>query len=79
MKRSTIRIYGRVQGVSFRLFLREHMARLGLVGDATNVSDGSVEVTVEGEEEAMQQLVDACRKGPTLARVDRVEEARDLN
>ncbi|MFC7539488.1 acylphosphatase [Siccirubricoccus deserti] len=59
--------------------LRE-ASRLGLSGWVRNRADGSVEALVAGPEPAVQALLTACRRGPVLARVDRIEEsfAEDL-
>jgi acylphosphatase len=69
----TIRVYGRVQGVAFRVSARREAARLGLVGFARNQSDGSVAIEVEGDEAALAAFVAWCRVGPPAARVERVE------
>jgi acylphosphatase len=68
-----IKVKGFVQGVGFRRFVFENAKRLGLRGYAKNLSDGSVEVLVTGDEEKIKQLYEACKIGPFLARV---EEAR---
>jgi acylphosphatase len=68
-----IRVYGRVQGVSFRVSARAEARRLGLTGFARNESGGSVAIEVEGEEEALDRFVAWCRAGPPAAEVERVE------
>lgn len=72
-KRITISVYGQVQGVFFRVEAKEKAAGLGLTGWAANESDGSVKVVAEGEESALNQLVEWCKKGPGGAQVDKVE------
>ncbi len=63
-------VRGRVQGVLFRYFAREHAQRLGLVGWVRNLSDGmSVEVIAEGPHAALQELVAHLRRGPPGAYV----------
>jgi acylphosphatase len=42
-----------------------------------NRRDGSVEILAEGEREALEALLDWCRKGPPTARVDRIEHSWD--
>jgi len=74
LRRLRLRIHGIVQGVGFRWFVRSNARSLGLVGYVRNVPDGSVEVVAEGEEEALRKLADLCRRGPMLARVERVQE-----
>jgi acylphosphatase len=69
-----LRIEGRVHGVGYRDWLCREATRLGLHGWVRNRPDGSVEALVEGEEGAVRALLTACRRGPALARVDRIEE-----
>lgn len=81
--RVRVSVRGRVQGVWFRGSTRDHAQRLGLVGWARNLHDGSVEVVAQGDPEAVEQLVAWCRHGPPGARVtgitvDREAPADDL-
>jgi acylphosphatase len=48
--------------------------RLGLGGFARNLRDGTVEVVSQGTDEALDQLEQALRRGPTGARVDALEQ-----
>jgi len=73
IKHCTYRIYGRVQGVFFRQSSQKEAQKLGLIGYAHNEPDGSVLIEAEGSAEALKALESWCRKGPTNARVDRVE------
>lgn len=70
----TLKIYGSVQGVAFRWGVEELAKKLGLVGYVKNLSDGTVEIIAEGEEEALKKLLEYCRIGPRWARVERVGE-----
>lgn len=67
------RISGRVQGVGFRYFTQEAAVREGLHGWVQNLPDRRVEITVEGEAEAIERFERRIRQGPPGARVDRVE------
>ncbi|MEM1983208.1 MAG: acylphosphatase [Sulfolobales archaeon] len=65
LKRAVIRLYGIVQGVGMRYFIWREAKRLGLNGYVRNLSDGSVEIVAEGDEELIQTLVSLARKeGP---------------
>ena len=68
-----IKVSGRVQGIGFRWCAYEQFVDLGLTGKAENSRDGSVEITVTGEEAALAKLVEWCHVGPKGARVNRVE------
>lgn len=54
---------GRVQGVGFRMFVRENANKLGLSGWVKNMPDGTVDFDVQGEPEPVEQLLDIIRKG----------------
>lgn len=73
MKQVRLKVKGRVQGVFFRAETREQARALELKGYAQNNRDGSVTVVAAGEESKVLQLVEWCRKGPDLARVETVE------
>ncbi len=74
MRGRLLRIEGRVQGVGYRDWLVREADRHGLQGWVRNRPDGSVQALVAGEEGAVQALLTACRRGPMMARVDRIEE-----
>jgi len=59
--------------VGFRWCAYEQFVELGLKGKAENGKDGSVEVTVTGEESVLSKLVEWCHVGPKGAAVNRVE------
>ena len=66
-------ISGRVQGVGFRDWLTDAALALGLTGWVRNRRDGAVEALIVGEESAVGQMIEACRRGPLLARVDSID------
>lgn len=74
MPRIHLRVHGLVQGVGFRAFVIREARALGLVGSARNLADGSVEIVAEGGRAELERLAAAVRRGPTLARIERVEE-----
>jgi len=65
-------VKGQVQGVGFRWWTRARALELGLVGSATNLADGRVEVVAEGSEQACRALLALLPGGP--GRVDFVSE-----
>lgn len=67
-----IAVYGKVQGVFFRVSTKEQADKLGLKGWVRNEPDGSVLIEVCGESEIVEQLIEWCNNGPMLARVDEV-------
>ncbi len=67
------KVYGRVQGVGYRYFVKEKAQNLDLFGYVKNLEDGSVEVLAQGREENLQKLIEELKKGPFLARVDKLD------
>lgn len=70
-------IKGRVQGVWFRAWTQGQANRLGVVGWVRNRTDGSVEAVFSGSKENVDAMVERCRKGPPLARVDSIDLTPD--
>jgi acylphosphatase len=62
--RLTAFVRGQVQGVGFRWWVRGLAVELGLVGHAANLSDGRVEVVVEGPRRACACLLTALGEQP---------------
>jgi len=73
MSRIYARVKGIVQGVGFRYFVIRNAERLNLKGYVRNRPDGDVEVEAEGDDAALQSLIDELHRGPHLARVDDVQ------
>lgn len=65
-------VHGHVQGVGFRWWTRSRALELGLVGSATNTSDGRVHVVAEGDRPSLESLLARLRSGDTPGRVDTV-------
>jgi acylphosphatase len=71
--RVSVTVYGRVQGVGFRWFVRDRAEGLGLVGWVSNRADGAVELVAEGGPRELEALVAELRLGPRGAVVGRVD------
>jgi acylphosphatase len=70
-------VRGCVQGVGFRYSMIGRARSLGVGGWVQNRPDGSVEAVFEGSAERVESMVDWCRRGPSGARVDSVEETAE--
>lgn len=64
-----VQVTGRVQGVFFRAWTKEHARALGVTGWVRNCADGSVKAHVEGDPPAVEQLIARLRNGPPDAEV----------
>lgn len=69
MRTVRILVSGRVQGVGFRAFAVREAERIGIEGWVRNLPDGRVEALARGEPAALEEFLDALRRGPLLARV----------
>jgi acylphosphatase len=68
-----ITVHGRVQGVGFRYFVEHVGNRMGLRGNVRNCPDSTVEIVVEGDAGKVADFIRQVEKGPSLARVQRVD------
>lgn len=68
-----VRISGRVQGVSFRVWTRGQAQRLGLTGWVRNEDDGSVRALICGPNSAISTMLKQFWLGPPGASVSNVE------
>ena len=73
MKSAQILVTGVVQGVWFRDFVKRNAISLKLNGWVKNNSDGSVNVSAEGEEEIINRLIDKIKIGSPLSKVDNIQ------
>jgi acylphosphatase len=73
LKQAHLTVRGRVQGVFFRASTQREAKRLGLTGWVRNRPDGAVELCVEGEEEDLKEIIAWANRGPSAARVEKVD------
>ncbi|MHC1586031.1 MAG: acylphosphatase [Candidatus Hecatellaceae archaeon] len=71
--RAHVYVSGRVQGVFFRWYTRDEALKLGVKGWVRNLPDGRVEAVFEGEKEAVEKMIEFCKRGPPAAKVENVE------
>ena len=65
-----VRVYGQVQGVFYRAWTQEQAEDLGVRGWVRNCPDGRVEAHVEGEQAAVDEMIERMRRGPAHAKVE---------
>ena len=68
-----ILVKGFVQGVSYRKQTQRVAKHLGVNGWVRNVTNGTVEACLEGDEHAVDAVIAWCAFGPVKGRVDEVQ------
>ena len=63
IKQFKIQVSGRVQGVGFRFFTYQQANKLGLVGTVKNLSNGDVEIIVQGEDIVLEKMLRWLEEG----------------
>jgi acylphosphatase len=74
MKKS-VRLYidGTVQGVFFRMFVKENAERYNVKGFVRNLESGKIEVFLEGNAEDVNKMIELCKKGPRHSQIKKVD------
>ena len=63
---------GRVQGVGFRMFVRQQAVMNDITGWVMNMSDGTVTMELQGKASAVEAAFAAMRTGNYFIRVERL-------
>jgi acylphosphatase len=69
-----VTIRGRVQGVGYRAWVDHKARKQNLEGWVRNLRDGTVEALFAGPSDVVTAMIAACQRGPSLARVDDVQD-----
>lgn len=72
-----LRVYGKVQGVSYRNWTVAQARALGISGWVRNRADGTVEALVQGGAAVVDTFIARCHEGPPAALVHQVEVAEE--
>ncbi|MCX8164517.1 MAG: acylphosphatase [Aquificaceae bacterium] len=75
-----LRVYvsGMVQGVGYRAFTKRKAQSYGLTGWVKNLSDGRVEVFVQGDSDVVWSFLRELLDGPPAGRVDSMEVFKEV-
>ncbi len=73
MKNLRVKIYGKVQGVFFRVFIKKEAEKIGLVGWIRNEKESTVIVEFEGEIDKLKELIRQCKKGSPASKVEKID------
>lgn len=71
--RAHVYIEGRVQGVFFRDWTVRQAHGPALTGWVRNLEDGRVEAVFEGSKGKVKEMVEKCKKGPPLSKVEHID------
>ena len=72
IKRYHVIIEGRVQGVGFRSFCMLQAQQRALTGSVKNLSNGMVEIFVQGEQEHIDDFLKRIQEGTQFAIVENI-------
>ncbi|MBN1644528.1 acylphosphatase [Candidatus Woesearchaeota archaeon] len=75
MKRVHVIIYGEVQGVFFRAYVKKTADSIGIKGWVKNKINRSVEAIAEGSKEQLDEFLKKCSEGPQTAEVVEVRRS----
>ncbi|XP_069090294.1 acylphosphatase-2 [Pleurodeles waltl] len=71
-------VFGRVQGVCFRMYTEDEARKLGVVGWVKNTRQGTVVGQVQGPEDKVETMKAWLRKvGSPSSRIDRTEFSQE--
>ncbi|WP_456474889.1 acylphosphatase, partial [Candidatus Pyrohabitans sp.] len=76
--RYVLLIEGRVQRGGFRSFLKKRALMLGITGYAENLPSGDVVVVLEGDENAIEKLIEVTEKeAPVFIEIERITKRKE--
>ena len=75
MKHLNIRVFGKVQGVAYRITAKLVADQLGVKGFVKNEADGTVYIEAEADDFELELFLEFCNKGSDKAEVEKVETA----
>ena len=68
-----------MQGVGYRLWADADRRRIGAARLGAQPADGTVEALAIGDAAAVAAMIEACRRGPAIARVGEVTVSEDAD
>jgi acylphosphatase len=64
LTQARVLIEGRLQGINFRYQTQRQAQKLGLVGFVRHLSDGRIEIEMQGEKAQVDKMLDWCQQEP---------------
>jgi len=69
-------VYGRVQGIGYRNFVKKHAKMLGLRGYVRNLPENKVEAVFCGEKSDIEKMIEIMKRNHPLAEVKDIKIER---
>ena len=68
-----VEIFGTIQGIFFRNFIKEKADKFNIKGYVRNKKDGSVEAWFEGNSSDVKKMLEVCKNGPKHAIIKKMD------
>ena len=68
-ERVRVLVYGKVQGIGYRSFVRKYAKMLGLKGYVRNLPENKVEAVFCGDKKDIERMIEIMKKNHPLAEV----------
>ena len=69
LTQARVLIEGRLQGINFRYQTQRQALKLGLVGFVRHLSDGRIEIEMQGEKAQVDKMLDWCQQEPHSSQI----------
>jgi acylphosphatase len=66
-------VFGRVQGVFFRVNVKKIAKSMGVLGCVENLDDGSVRILAQGSRQLLEEFLRQVKASPGMSEVERIE------
>lgn len=71
--RRYVNVFGRVQGVGFRMFVRQTAISMKVTGWVKNESDGSVSMEIQADPQVLDAFIERLKKGNGYSKILKLE------
>ena len=78
MRVFTAKVYGKVQGVWFRKYIKQIALEYNLVGMVKNLEDGTVLIYVSGESKNIRRFNNKIYIGSPGSKVDKIHFSKEI-
>jgi len=69
-------VYGKVQGIGYRNFVKSYAKMLGLKGYVRNLPKNKVEAVFAGKKEDIEKIIEIMKTSHPLARITKIEKEK---